>query len=89
LLTLILSSLALAVSLLSALRQLRLAKQANTLPVLIDVFREHRGPELSAARSWVYNNLSERDVSRGSEGLPAHEVQMIHDLAWYYDNLGP
>jgi hypothetical protein len=87
-LALILSTIALAVSLAAALRQLRLAKQANSLPVLVDLFREHRGSQLSEARNWVYGHLGDFDLSRGLEGLPPREQQPVRELSWYYDNLG-
>jgi hypothetical protein len=88
LLALTLSALALAVSLLTALRQLRLAKQANSLPVLVDLFREHRGPRLWEARDWAFRHIQDFDLSRGLDGLPERELSLVREIAWYYDNLG-
>jgi hypothetical protein len=83
-----LSALALVTSLVAAIRQLRLAKQSNSLPVLVDLFREHRGHRLAQARDFVFHELPGCDVSRGLAGLPEDERELVRDLAWFYDNLG-
>jgi hypothetical protein len=85
---LILSALALVVSLLAALRQLQLAKHANTLPMLIDLFREHRGSRLTEARRFVSDDLQNYEMSYGLAGLPEYGRGLTQDLVRYYDNLG-
>ncbi|MGB2570299.1 DUF4760 domain-containing protein [Micromonospora citrea] len=85
---LVFSVLALAVSVLMTRRQLTLARHNNSLPVLIDLFREHRSDRLADARRFVHSGLDKCDLSQGFAGLPEEEREMVRDLAWYYDNLG-
>jgi hypothetical protein len=82
------SVVALSISLFAARGQIRTARQANTVPVLVDLFREHRSDRLAEARRFVNTELANHDLSRGLEGLPHHERLLIRDLAWFYDNLG-
>ncbi|MGW4756146.1 DUF4760 domain-containing protein [Streptomyces chartreusis] len=82
------SVVALAVSGLASLRQLRLTEHANTLPVLVDLFREHRSVRLARARQVVYEQLPACDLSTGLAGLPESERDLVRELAWFYDNLG-
>ena len=79
---------ALLVSGAASYRQLRLAAHANTLPVLVELFREHRSDYLAEARWFVHQELPGRDVSEGLHSLPPEELKMVRDLAWFYDNLG-
>ncbi|MFE1556708.1 hypothetical protein ACFW6V_17220 [Streptomyces sp. NPDC058734] len=85
---LVLSGLALVVSGAASVRQLRLARHANTLPVLVDLFREHRSDHLATARLYVFRDLPHCDPSAGLAGLPQDKQELVRDLAWYYDNLG-
>ncbi|MGW8971941.1 DUF4760 domain-containing protein [Streptomyces platensis] len=82
------SVVALVVSGAAALRQLRLAQHANALPVLVDLFREHRSVRLARARHFVHQQLPDCDLSAGLAGLPEDEGDLVRELAWYYDNLG-
>ena len=59
-----------------------------TQPVLIDLFREHRSPQLAEARQFVFSELPNYDLSRGLDGLPEDRKAYVRDLAWFYDNLG-
>ncbi|WP_139175386.1 DUF4760 domain-containing protein [Nocardioides lianchengensis] len=68
--------------------QLRTARQANDLPVLVELFAEHRSPRLAEARTFVFEKLHGHDIGQGLAGLPEHERGLVRDLAWYYDNLG-
>jgi hypothetical protein len=69
-------------------RALRLARHSNTMPVLIDLFREHRSERLAEARKFIHNDLGECDASRGLDGLPERGQDLLRDLGWFYDNLG-
>ncbi|WP_455754964.1 DUF4760 domain-containing protein [Streptomyces mirabilis] len=79
---------ALLVSGAASYRQLRLAGHANTLPVLVELFREHRSDYLAEARWFVHQELPGRDVSEGLHSLTREELKLVRDLAWFYDNLG-
>lgn len=85
---LLVSVVALGVTGLASLRQLRLTEHANTLPVLVDLFREHRSEHLAHARYLVFEKLPDCDLSLGMECLPEAERNLIRELAWFYDNLG-
>ncbi|MFE0174303.1 hypothetical protein ACFWZ2_18475 [Streptomyces sp. NPDC059002] len=85
---LVVSVMALGVSGLVSVRQLRLTEHANTLPVVVDLFREHRSVRLARARQVVFEQLPTWDLSNGMEALPETERNLIRELAWYYDNLG-
>lgn len=79
---------ALGVSGLVSVRQLSLTEHTNTLPVLVDLFREHRSMRLALAREVVFEQLPAWDLSTGMEGLPEAERNLIRELALFYDNLG-
>ncbi|MEU3794898.1 hypothetical protein AB0F07_34755 [Streptomyces fructofermentans] len=84
----VVSAMALGVTGIVSVRQLRLTEHANTLPVLVDLFREHRSVHLARARQVVFEQLPGCDLSAGMEGLPEAERNLIRELAWFYDNLG-
>jgi len=86
---LLMAAVALVISLTTAQRQLRLARHANVVPVLIDVFREHRGQHLADARLFVYTEIDRYDLSLGLPGLPDDgKRDLVRHLMWYYDNVG-
>ncbi|MEU1708403.1 hypothetical protein ABZ478_24025 [Streptomyces sp. NPDC005706] len=85
---LVVSLVALAVTGAVSFRQLRLTEHANTLPVLVDLFREHRSVRLAQARQVVHEQLSAYDLSAGLAGLPEDDRHLVRELAWFYDNLG-
>lgn len=84
----VLSIVALLVSLLTGTRQLILTRQANSIRLLVDMFKEHRDEHLAAARHFVFSELSDYDVKDGLASLPEDKRQLVRDLSWYYDNIG-
>jgi hypothetical protein len=84
----VLSIVAIVVSLLNGLRQLRLSRHANSLRVLVDLFKEHREERLARARQFVYTELASYKLDAGLSSLPEEERILVRDLAWFYDNLG-
>lgn len=84
----VVSVVALGVSGFASVRQLRLTAHANALPVLVDLFREHRSAQLARARQVVFEQSSTWDPSAGLDGLPESERDLVRELAWFYDNLG-
>jgi hypothetical protein len=70
-------------------RQSITARQANQMPVLVDLFREHRSEKMAETRTYVHS-LSERkvDLSQGLASLPADKQVNVRELMWFYDNLG-
>ena len=65
-----------------------LSRQSKTMPVLIDLFREHRSERLADARYFVQHELAEYDLTKGLSELPAEKQTLTRELAWFYDNLG-
>lgn len=84
----IISILAFAAAVAVAVLQLRTARQANALPVMVGLFAEHRSTGLAEARSFVHNELNQYDLTTGLAGIPEAKRELVRDLAWYYDNLG-
>lgn len=87
-LAIVIAIVALVVSGATATWQIFLTRHGNTVPVLIDLFREHRGPNLARIRGVVYNDVPQMDLSKGLPGLPQEHREDIRDLLWFYDNLG-
>jgi len=85
---LVVSVAALAVSVAVAIRQLRLARHTNSVPVLVDMFREHRGHELAETRVFVHEKLRLMDQEDGLASVPSDWRERVRDLLWFYDNLG-
>ncbi|MEU6765033.1 hypothetical protein ABZ916_21175 [Streptomyces sp. NPDC046853] len=85
---LVVSLLAFGMSGLVSLRQLKLSQHANALPVVVDLFREHRTVRLGQARTFVHEELPAYDLSLGLAGLPEEGRGLVRELGWYYDNLG-
>lgn len=84
----IISIVALAASVLIGWKALTLSRQSNTMPVLIDLFREHRSQRLADARQFVHHQLTEYDLTKGLSELPEEKQTLVRELAWFYDNLG-
>jgi hypothetical protein len=82
------SIVALLVSVVAVRRQIQLSRHSNSIPMLVDLFREHRGDYLAKARHLVVHELSANDLSAGLTGLPEDQRQQVRDLIWFYDNLG-
>lgn len=82
------SIVALATSVFLGWKALTLSRQSNTMPVLIDLFREHRSERLADARHFVHHQLGEYDLTKGLSELPEEKQTLVRELAWFYDNLG-
>ncbi|WP_410659598.1 hypothetical protein [Amycolatopsis sp. lyj-112] len=85
---LLISIMALLVSATAVRRQIRLSRHSNSMPVLVDLFREHRSDYLARARHLVVHELSGDDLRSGLNGLPQDRRLQVRDLLWFYDNLG-
>jgi hypothetical protein len=82
------SIVAMLVSVVAVRRQIQLSRHSNSIPMLVDLFREHRGDYLARVRHLVIHELSTDDLRAGLAGLPEDQRQQVRDLVWYYDNLG-
>ena len=87
-LSLIIAIIALVISVAVALRQIIIAKQANALPILIDMFQEFRSAKFKQHQSYVLENLKkEHNPEKGFRDLP--ESAKIHAItvSHFFDNL--
>jgi len=80
---LIVSMLAVLTSIFIGLRALMLARHSNTMPVLIDLFREHRSIRFTEGRRFAYKDLAKYDLSQGLPGLPEEKQELIRNLEDY------
>lgn len=83
------SLLALAVSTLLTIRQIRLASGSNHLPVVLNAFRESRLPGWFTAQEYILEKLTgEFSPSRGWRGLPEDIRSLININGIFYDDIG-
>ncbi|WP_189132607.1 GntR family transcriptional regulator [Wenjunlia tyrosinilytica] len=78
-----LSVIALIVALYTSYRQRQLSRHANSISVLVDLFREHRGERMAEAREFVYKELPSYDPSSGLASLPKEKQALVRELAWF------
>lgn len=70
-------------------RQAVFTRHANSIPMLVELFADHRGRRLARARQIVNNELRGQDLSGGLASITDKCKQdLVLELAWYYDNLG-
>jgi hypothetical protein len=82
------SLVAILVSVVAVRRQIQLSRHSNSIPMLVDLFREHRSDYLAQVRRYVVYELSTSDLGNGLAGLPDEQRRHVRDLLWFYDNLG-
>ena len=59
------------------------------MPVLVDLFREHRSETLAKTREFVRALYTDQlDADQGLASLPADRQVPARELMWFYDNLG-
>jgi hypothetical protein len=71
-----------------AQKELVEARAANSLPVLIELFAEHRSAHLIEARDFVYHKLPKLSTPNGLQSLSRSKRRLVIDLLFFYDNLG-
>lgn len=82
------SILAMLVSAIAVRRQIQLSRHSNSMPLLVDLFREHRSDYLAQARQLVIHELPTDSLGSGLSGLPEDQRRQVRDLLWFYDNVG-
>lgn len=84
-----LSVIALLVSSMIALRQVRTSEKAVLLPVMVDVLREFRSSDFKRRQASVYEHLSgEAPSGEGFDGLGPELRADALFLSHFYDNIG-
>ena len=82
------SILALAVSSFLALRQSRLMRHANQLPVVIDLFRELRADTFITREQKIWSTLpGDQDPSKGFGGIPTPLRTYVYDVCLFYQTV--
>jgi hypothetical protein len=80
---------ALVISILLALRQLRLASGKIHLPVVLDAFKETRSEAWFEAQEYVLTELAqEHKPDYGHRGLPEQARTHVNTIGLFYDDLG-
>ena len=79
------SLLALAMSSVLALRQSRLMRDANQLPVVIDLFRELRADTFITREQEIWRSLpGDQDPAQGFGGIPTPLRTYVYDVSLFY-----
>lgn len=87
--TLAVSLLALAVSVATALRQIRIMHHTNQLPVLVELFQEFRSSEFQLAERYVVQRLrDEHDPETGCMLLPEEAFLAVTKVIGFYSGCG-
>jgi hypothetical protein len=87
--TLLISVTAFVVSVWVNARQIRLAEGGNQLPVVLEAFRESRGPAWLPAEEYVLGELAQaHSPEHGHRGLPAEVRAHTATIGLFYDDLG-
>ena len=87
--TLVISVMALFMSIRLTLWQIRLARGGNHLPVVLDAFKETRSAAWFEAQEYVLTALAkEHEADRGHRGLPEQARAHANTIGLFYDDLG-
>lgn len=82
------SLLALAISSILALRQSRLMRDANQLPVVIDLFRELRADTFITREQEIWRSLpGDQDPAQGFGGIPTPLRTYVYDVCLFYQTV--
>jgi hypothetical protein len=82
------SLLALAISSVLALRQSRLMRDANQLPVVIDLFRELRADTFITREQEIWRSLpGDQDPAQGFGGIPTPLRTYVYDVCLFYQTV--
>ena len=83
----IISLIALMISSYFAIRQSLATKQANQIPVFIDLFKDARNPEFRDRERSLWQDLNKNDPSLGFSGLPREKRHDAEIVCSYYSTL--
>lgn len=87
---LVFSLVALLLSTYVAVDQARIMRQANSLPITIDLFREFRSPEFKVSQAYVLSSLRDDfpPINKGLRALPEPAFSHARIVSHFFDNLG-
>ena len=79
---------ALAVSVVFAIRQIRLMRQTNEMPIFIQMLQEFRSREFQRAERYIMHDLKEHPPSKGVLQLPEEASWAITTVQSFFGTLG-
>jgi hypothetical protein len=71
-----------------ATQALRYSKNANHMPVIIELFKEHRSTEFRRKEQYVWREIPRQDSTKGFSGLPRKAKIYATDVALFYLMIG-
>lgn len=71
-----------------AMQALRYSKNANHMPVIIELFKEHRSAEFLRKEQFVWRELPRQSPAKGFAGLPKKTKSYATDVALFYLMIG-
>jgi hypothetical protein len=87
---LVLSGIAIILSFYAALKQIGISRKANSLPLVIDLFREYRCIKFKEHQDYVFNELRNKysSVEHGISNLPKDARDHVRVFSFFFNNLG-
>jgi hypothetical protein len=67
-----------------AVQALRYSKNANHMPVIVELFKEHRSEDFVRKEQYVWREMPRQDPSRGFSRLPRKVRSYATDVALFY-----
>lgn len=82
------STAALCVSILIAIRQITIMRQSNQMPIFIDLEQEFRSEQFQRAELYVLRKLKDKDAVKGVQALPDEARLAVTLMSSYFGVLG-
>lgn len=88
LLALVISVIALSVSVVMGRRQLKLARDSHLLPIISDIFKETRSEPFLESMAYIRDRLAELPADNGYRHLPGDARLHVRRVGLFYDDIG-
>jgi hypothetical protein len=88
LLALVISVIALGVSVVLGRRQLKLARDSHLLPIISDIFKETRSEPFMESMAYIRDRLAELPADNGYRYLPGEGRVHIRRVGLFFDDIG-
>ena len=82
------STAALCVSILIAIRQITIMRQSNQMPIFINLEQEFRSERFQRAELYVLRKLKDKDAVKGVQALPDEARLAVTLMSSYFGVLG-
>jgi hypothetical protein len=67
-----------------AAQALRYSRNANHMPVIIELFKEHRSADFVKKEQFIWREMPRQNPAKGFEGLPKKTKSYATDVALFY-----